>query len=217
MFTLLVSIEKTLHISNDFGTTWNPITSSTLPSLGIWMSISCDKDCQNIVAVSTFSGSAYSSAYYSNDMGLTWNLAKLTSDTYAWGSSAISSDGRTMYVVSDYGYTSTDSGATWSLSYTLPKSTRFSKIACDSTGTQLTLAVFSGPVYRSSDSGITWKEQNINFSLQNDFGVMELDSIIGNYSGSYVVFVFILLFMGWGYRHLVNDKAQSEKKSADHK
>lgn len=212
-----MSLGQTLHLSIDYGVTWKSIISTTLPSIGIWVSVASDSNGQNLVAVATFSGTAMAKVYFSNDIGSTWKLAALPDA--AWHSCTISSNGKTMYVASSTGivYSSTDSGATWNQLRNVPMK-RYSKIACDSNGKQLTLVAMSGPVYQSSDSGMTWKEQNIVFSLQNDFGVTltELDSIVGNYSGSYVVFVIILLFMAWCYRQLVNDKARSEKKDGGH-
>lgn len=105
-FMIAAAYNDYLYISNDFGSSWTPIGSSST-----WMHVSCSTDGKYILATNVIN------TQLSTNYGASWT-------TLAGGSSALSYqtamsyDGRYMYrIYGSYVYRSSDYGATWSSTY----------------------------------------------------------------------------------------------------
>jgi hypothetical protein len=129
------------------GASWSNLTNS--PSLG-WTGIAVSSDGTKMYG--SVNGGLLRA---STDSGATWNSLANSPSVY-WYDVASSSDGAKLVGVTSAGvYTSTDSGANW----TLQTSTVFKYVASSADGTKLVAASDSGTVYTSTNSGVNWTSQ----------------------------------------------------------
>ena len=148
-----------IYTSTNSGTTW---TQTSAPN-GHWFSVASSADGTKLAAAN------YTSIFTSSDSGSTWISNNVSA--VALYSIASSADGNKLVAV---GFsigtpngticTSTNAGATWTQASA--PSLRWSSIASSADGTKLVAAVEflggvvvqlpDGPVYTSTNSGITW-------------------------------------------------------------
>lgn len=111
------------------------------------------------------SGAMVGRAYASTGMG--WVERRPAGDAnLEWYSLASDSTG-TNLIAAAFGrfgaegwvYTSTDSGATWTIRHPITTSQYWRAAACDADGSNLIVAAWAGRLYTSSNSGATWTER----------------------------------------------------------
>jgi hypothetical protein len=156
-----------IYLSSNSGDTW---ALASAPGTG-WYSVASSADGTKLAAMTTDSltpAGPYGWVYVSADAGRTWTQ----SARVQWPTSlASSADGtRLMAATGEQGFTfsgglmlSTDSGATWAKALTNAPVHVWSSAVTSADGSQLAVGtggLFSsqivGPVYTSSDSGLTW-------------------------------------------------------------
>jgi photosystem II stability/assembly factor-like uncharacterized protein len=169
-----------IYISTDSGANWTQATN--LPSGKLWTSVSSSADGTKLAAVEYFT------IYTSKDSGTTWTAP--TSVNYNGtivqpilydSSVASSADGTKLVAGGDSGwiYTSTNSGANWTLSF----STNVATVASSADGNKLVAAAEGGLVYTSystpapyldiaplsTNLSLSWIIPSTNFVLQQNF------------------------------------------------
>jgi len=150
-----------IYTSTNSGVTWtNQNNSGSLN----WSSVASSADGTKLVAGVGDNASSVGNIYTSVNSGVTWSIQN-GSGSRQWVSVASSADG-TKLVAAVYGtagngnpgiYTSVNSGAGWTLRTNIQFSTA---VASSTDGTKLVAAVFGGRIYTSTDSGVTWTNQN---------------------------------------------------------
>lgn len=162
----LFAMNDSICSSTDLGATWTGISTAS----ALWTSFACSADGTKLVAGSFY----YNEILRSTDSGITW-LPIGPTNALQWGPVACSADGctiaatinvsSTVYSNGNYVnvggpiYTSTNSGATWTLA-SLPWC-NWQAVACSVDGTKLVAAPDQGPLYTSCDSGATWQASDV--------------------------------------------------------
>lgn len=162
-----------LYTSPDAGLTW--IQQSNAPaSVGLFSS----GDGHTILAIAQYS----QGFYISSDYGVTWALQTNSPGAGFWAAFAPSSDGSRVVGIwnSSYGYNSvqtvyvsTNSGSTWTESFSPAQSCPVMGVACSSNGARFAAGERCGPIMTSSDGGTTWTRQ---LNLSRIDGLMRLSS-----------------------------------------
>lgn len=146
-----------LYFSTNFGKSW---TKSTAPNRN-WEALASSGDGLKVAAVDSIAQQVLISA----NGGLNWSTNSQLPHAF-WSSIASSADGQRLIVAAGAGadqstngpvYTSTDGGASWSLS-DLPLST-WRSVASSADGRVLLAAVGlhqNGPIYVSTNGGSSW-------------------------------------------------------------
>ena len=138
--------------------TWTVQTNA--PGLA-WTSVASSADGVKLVATA-WSGQIYTST----NSGVTWTLVPGIPDNM-WRVVASSADGTRLMAVSYPGlyanYISTNSGVTWNAVTNIPYSIEgWTAVASSADGTKLVAACeFDGLIYTSTNSGATWKTNNV--------------------------------------------------------
>ncbi|HTV40639.1 MAG TPA: hypothetical protein VMF08_08690 [Candidatus Sulfotelmatobacter sp.] len=113
-----------------------------------------------IVAAAADTGIYIGSLGYNEygEYGIIWTLSGAPS--VGWNSVATSSDGTHLVAVGGGGiYTSTNSGANWTLQTGAPQSANWFSVASSSDGSHLVAGVSGGGVYVSANFGVNWTLQ----------------------------------------------------------
>ncbi|MCX6795839.1 MAG: hypothetical protein NT165_03910 [Candidatus Falkowbacteria bacterium] len=137
-----------IYTSIDSGTIWTEQLDSVSDN---WVSITSSADGMKLAAVLSL-GFVYTSV----NGGATWT-EQTDSGWNHWVSIASSADGTKITAVSNYIYTSADSGYSWvrqNEGYNIWKS-----VASSANGDKLVIVSDSNYVFTSNDGGITWSEQ----------------------------------------------------------
>lgn len=151
----------TVYTSTDFGTTWTLQTNG--PVTYFWTTIASSSDgirlttfASNIILVSTNSG-------------VNWMQA--SNPVASWGAVippckeiTCSTDGtRLAAIINSYIYISTNLGFSWTKT-SAPANGSWSSIASSADGSKLIASsqTYSGPIYVSSDFGLTWNSNNVS-------------------------------------------------------
>ena len=154
-----------IYLSKDSGATWS---SNNTPNAE-WYSLASSADGTKLVAVGSVYAPYRGVVYTSADSGSTWGSNNLPVVPYYWFSVASSADGNKLVVVSQYGQicTSTNSGATWQQAVNAPgNSNIWDSVASSADGSKLVavsqyqVPAYSGSIYTSTDSGMTWNSNN---------------------------------------------------------
>ncbi|HXB59264.1 MAG TPA: sialidase family protein [Candidatus Acidoferrales bacterium] len=167
---IIASGPGSVYTSPDSGVTWQQHALTTNDQYYVASSASGT----NLVAVG-FAGNL-GSIYFSTNSGATWALPAGPTNFWLgniWSSVASSADGTRLVAAAESSdvnstflpgpiYTSTNSGATWTLSGA-PSNVWYS-VACSADGTRLVAAAYAGPsqvggtgfIYTSADAGVTW-------------------------------------------------------------
>ena len=151
-----------IYTSIDSGATWTEQTNSSSAN---WISIASSSDGTKLFAVASTA-----IIYRSTDGGTSWSSVDLASAgppiiTPTFRSITCSSDGTKVAAAAGtlgnagYIYTSTDSGATWTMR-TSSGSRVWSSIASSSDATKLAATVSGGSIYVSTDSGADWTSES---------------------------------------------------------
>ena len=159
---LVASVRQGLiYISNNYGSTWNPINVSPVDIPGIWSTLSMSGDGSKIIA-GTYSGRLYLSA----DFGASWSETQPAGNVeQQWMSGDISSDGSLLLAGVDSGrlYKSSDFGENWDELRPLGDNNGYwNSISINSNGQKI-IAISNDSdsqsyIFLSSDSGDTWVE-----------------------------------------------------------
>ncbi|MEI6305034.1 MAG: hypothetical protein WCP09_03415, partial [Candidatus Taylorbacteria bacterium] len=160
-FTYTGSINKSQLTASDLsflnvnGTTttdfynWTVATSSPITT---WQSITSSADGSRLAATAATTVSGNGQIYISTDFGVTWTIR---GPSRSWSSIAWSSDGSKLVATSlGYTFVSSDFGLTWQQASNVFGSWYYAASSID--GIRLVAILFSGNIYTSSDSGITW-------------------------------------------------------------
>jgi uncharacterized repeat protein (TIGR03803 family) len=147
-------------ISTNSGATWAIATGA--PTNGFWETVACSADGSEMIAAGGGGDSILGPIYTSADMGVTW--VSNNAPVINWQSVASSADGTRLVAIAELNrviYTSTNSGAVWTLATNAPKASWFS-VALSADGTKLA-AVANGSVniFTSPDFGTTWITNNV--------------------------------------------------------
>lgn len=149
-----------IFVSSNSGAGW---TATSAPT-NFWYSVACSADGTRLVAGAT-------GIFTSTNSGQTWTSNNIAWDfsvgSPIWTAVASSADGATIVAIGDVTvytggtsprvYTTTNSGSSW-VWYNLPTVGR-SFVALSADGSRLMAS--RGHLYLSSNSGITWGQQNI--------------------------------------------------------
>jgi hypothetical protein len=153
-----------IHVSTNSGTDWTLATNRH----AYWNTVAGSADGTKWIAVgSHLADTPPSSLYISTDSGQTWQSNSLASSG-GWSTAASSADGTKFAVVGGgYVYTSTNSGATWSLSMTTQ-----ANIWRITTSADAGRLVLCGPpdLFLSQDWGATWLQ--VTNAVKETFGYL---------------------------------------------
>ena len=146
-----------IRYSLDGGSTWGATSAGLLG----WSGYCCSANGQMMAACS----STFISV--STDTGANWTQ-QTAAGSRGWAAIACSSDGSKIVACASDGtiYRTTDTGANWSLIYTLaanPASNVFTAIACSADGTRI-YATTRYAIFVSTDSGTTWQRNAVSWS-----------------------------------------------------
>jgi len=158
-----------IYRSSDSGVTWAEIQPAGATTK-TWTALACDATGNTLVAACSFGWAEKGFVYVSVNGGVNWTLRTPQGTDYAdWSAVASNSDGTKLVAVclgagsswpqnNGVGriYTSTDSGATWTLRSPTASPRMWNSVASSSTGSNLVVCGWDGLVYFSSDSGATW-------------------------------------------------------------
>jgi len=129
------------------------------PATNFWQSIAASEDGTRLVAAAGYNyfTGQNGPVYLSTNSGATWALVPALNTNGAQGV-ASSPDGTKLVAAAEYVEISTNSGATWHL--TSVTASNWVSAAVSSNGSTLAVvcggALESGPIYVSTNSGITW-------------------------------------------------------------
>lgn len=147
-----------VYTSSNFGATWE---TNNLPGLS-WTCVASSADGSRLAAAAVFGG-----IYVSTNYGSGWTPTQ--APTSNWWAVASSADGTKLAAVvggqsgffSGGIFVSTNAGTNWVPSDA--PTTNWSAIAMSADGTRLAAAIGppeTGPIFNSSDSGLTWTTNN---------------------------------------------------------
>ncbi|MGY4884815.1 MAG: hypothetical protein ACP5NZ_04530 [Nanobdellota archaeon] len=147
-----------IHISKDYGETWEEIEEPRED----YEDIAISGDGKTIIAGGDGNEAIgwVGNMYISHDGGETWNLTG-PNMTYSWNSFAVSENG-SIIAATDYSnaylFISNDSGETWDLSLT-GEGYWWSKIDMSWDGRVIAVGDWNGSIYVSRDYGNTWNKE----------------------------------------------------------
>ena len=154
--------------SSNFGVNWT--VQPFLPGIGNWNAVASSADGSRLIA------GASSRLYTSTNYGVNWTSNSVPDAN--WYSVASSSDGSRLAAVTAIGglYTSTDSGATWTLQTAVPTNASWQAVASSSDGRRLTAAVNGGGIYVSSGftSGAAGTSASFQYLGNGQWGAISL-------------------------------------------
>ena len=152
--TTMVAGETVPWVSNNGGADWRKVPLFSPGTVYTFSSFVSSNGTFIAVAVD---GTSAQNIWTSSDSGYSW-LQRTASGPRVWTGIAGSSNGSKLVAVadSDYIYTSTDYGATWTQRETTGL---WRGAASDSTGVYLATTNYGGYIYTSDDSGVTWTQQ----------------------------------------------------------
>jgi hypothetical protein len=137
-----------LYTSANSGVSWTLQAASPVAN---WHSVASSSDGSKLIAAA-YGGNLYTSV----DSGVTWTARD---SSRQWQSVASSDDGTKLVAAvqagSEYIYTSSNSGLTWTQQPAAGSRDWYS-VASSSDGTRLLAGAFNGQLYISSDSGVSW-------------------------------------------------------------
>lgn len=172
-------LDGLIYISQDYGSTWNPVTASPPENPKSWLSLSMSGDGAKIIA-GMYSGKLY----VSSDFGVTWNETEPAGNQDEnWKATAISSDGFSLFAGVNSGrlYKSSDFGENWDEMRPLGNNDGYwNSIASSSDGSKLITVSNDGEgqsfIFVSSDSGDTWTETQPTADGYHDWWIADINN-----------------------------------------
>jgi photosystem II stability/assembly factor-like uncharacterized protein len=157
---LLAVSQQNVYTSTNSGITW--MLASPTPSSDLWHAAASSADGMILAAGS------YGGLYISTNSGASWSLNTNAPQNVWYWSIACSADGVKMIAAPYYDtsvgnpqllYLSQDSGATWVA--TSAPSNHWTAVASSADGTKLIALPSNGPIYTSTNSGVSWVSNNV--------------------------------------------------------
>jgi hypothetical protein len=150
-------------VSTNSGFTWTATNLSTNRSGATWGFFTCSADGSRVLATIsgtlTLDGPATNYFFSSSDFGATWGLSAVANGIK--GAAICSADGARLVAAGSQTYISTNGGANWIITNSIPNSELFTTVAASADGMKLIGA--SSPIsphriYTSTNGGFQWTQ-----------------------------------------------------------